>query len=72
VKLVSQGGSWGGIKDLVEGWYLGSASQDRALCVQQALWLMRALVEEKRMVPRFTQVSQVMITKENVDRLPGW
>jgi len=33
---------------------------------------MKALLEEQRQLPSYVQVRQEMITKENVDKFPGW
>jgi ABC-type sugar transport system substrate-binding protein len=72
VKVVSQGGSKGSIADLKEGWYLGIVNQDPVLCARQDIWLLQALLEEKRSLPHIAQVRQEMITQENAARFPGW
>lgn len=72
VKVVSQGGNRTSISDLKEGWYLGIVNQDPALSARQDVWLMHAMLEEHRLPPSIVQVRQQIITKENVDRFPGW
>ena len=72
VKVVAQGGSRGAIADLKEGWYLGIVNQDPSLCAEQDIWLMTALLEEHRRLPRAAQTPQEMITRENADQFGGW
>ena len=72
VRVVAQGGRKAGIVDLKEGWYLGIVNQDPVLCARQDIWLMKALLEEHRQLPSFAQVRQEMITRENVEKFPGW
>jgi len=71
VKMVAQGGSKTGVKDLKDGWYEGVVDQGPALCVPQDIWFMRALLEDKKRLPHFSMVRQEMITKDNVSRFPG-
>jgi ABC-type sugar transport system substrate-binding protein len=72
VKVVARGGSKGSIADLKEGWYLGIINQDPVLCARQDIWMMTALLEEKRSLPNIAQVRQEMITQENAAQFPGW
>ncbi len=72
VKVVAQGGSKAAIEDLRDGWYIGIIYQDPALCARQDVWLIQALLEQGRALPRVAEVRQEVITKQNAARFPGW
>jgi len=71
VKMVIQGGSKQGVKDLKEGWYEGLVDQGPQFCAPQDIWFMRSQLEQGQKLPLLAYVLQEMITKANVDRFPG-
>ena len=72
LKVLEQGGGRGSIENLKPGRYRGIVNQDPSLCAQQDIWLIKALLEEHRRLPRVAQAPQKMITRENAGQFPRW